>query len=820
MTKALILISFLILKAHIMGQPYKLQSPNEILLSIEKLKVTGTVLYVAAHPDDENTAMLSYFAKGRLFHTAYLSLTRGDGGQNLIGREKWEEIGVIRTRELLEARKIDGAVQFFTSAVDFGYSKSVDETLTYWNEQELLKDMVYIIRYLKPDLIITRFPPSNAETHGHHLTSAALAVKAFNLSNNPEFEPVSAEKYGIWQPLRIYWNRWLRTDSEKEMADRLLNVNIGEYNTLLSKSYSEIAAESRTQHKSQGFGAGGRRGDEANYFEYLDGAKAEKDILEGIDFSWSRIKGAEAIPGIVDEIIRKFDVRTPSAVVSELVKLYSAISLLPRNHITKRKSEEVKSIIKSCLGLWAEAISPEEYLVKGQKTKLNFTIVNRSGEQVKLKSVSSAFTARNNYDVMLADNKPFSVSPEFKLPDDASLTNKYWLENERKGEMFNIPERGYLLYPDNNPEFTVTAEIEINGTLIEYNIPVYNRIVDRVEGEVYRSVIVRPEVILSTDEPVLLSKDGEYKNVTIHLESVTPGVSGRLRLVNSEDKNDVIELGEVTFANGEKNYDFTKSLTIKGSKRKKYDIEFITAGGVFNRTMKVIDYPHFPKQHVFTKSRITFVLSDVRTGTGKVAYIQGSGDDIPKFLTQLGVEIEEVEYNALSEEFLKEFRTVIFGIRAFNVIDNPDKKHNILNEYIANGGNVIFQYLTVDTKTNKIGPYPFKIGRQRVTDEDMLPSFLDEKSALLASPNKIGIDDFRGWVQEKGLYFASEFSSEFTTPVKIADKGETESGGVLITAKYGKGSITYTGFSFFRQLPAGVEGAVKLLLNLIYRENQ
>src|SRR2546423_6447732 len=407
-TTVLLLLLLLITSPALHAQQPAPPDAAETELALRRLGVVGSVLYVGAHPDDENTALLAYLARERGVRTAYRSLTRGDGGQNLLGTEKGELLGLVRTQELLAARRIDGAEQFFTRAIDFGFSKSPEEALRIWGHDEVLADVVWVIRRFRPDVIITRFPTTGEGGHGHHTASAILAVEAFDAAGDPARFPEQLKYVEVWKPKRLVWNSFnFRPGEKPKDADKLLSVDVGAYNPLLGKSYTEIAAASRTMHKSQGQGTPERRGSSLNYFAHIKGEPASKDIFDGVDTTWRRIHNGDAVGQLLEEAAQKYDAATPQAVLPLLVRAYTQLSTmaaakLQADPLVLEKRDELSRVIRACAGLWIEATASEPNAMPGGEVKITATIVNRSDFPLRL------------VDIGLLGSKPLEASAELK----------------------------------------------------------------------------------------------------------------------------------------------------------------------------------------------------------------------------------------------------------------------------------------------------------------------------------------------------------------------------------------------------------------------
>lgn len=791
----------------------KLESSADILHEIKKLNVLGKALYIAAHPDDENTRLIAWLENERLVETAYLSLTRGDGGQNLIGAEKGDAMGVLRTQELLEARKEDGADQFFSRAVDFGYSKTADETLEIWDREAILGDVVYTIRKFKPDVIITRFPPDERGGHGHHTASSLLAEEAFRLASDPKAFPDQLDKVETWQAKRLLWDvYWWNTKLRDEAiaSGGIIEVNIGEYNPLLGLSYSEIAADGRSQHKSQGFGSARSRGNKTEYLKHTLGKEANKHLFEDINTSWSRVNDSENIENTISEIISTYKLEDPSASVPKLVTLYQSMQKLKNNYYVSEKLEAVKRLIKASAGIYVEALTEKYNYVSGDTLAGNFSIISRSEIPFTLKKVSpkldSSFQTIN-----LVTNENLSFSFKFKL--DGGISQPYWLQNKPYDEIITNNE-GLRAQAENKKILQVNYTLSLNGIDIPFNEPIDYKYTDRVDGELHRDVIISPEITVNLSEKVYLFTTESGQQIDLILESNTAISQANLAVK-------VPEAWEAEPSNIALNFEeagIQKSISIfltPPDNPSVGDLSF-ELNGEPALSVQRIDYPHIKPQILFPDAKAKVVKLDLQKQLNKIGYIIGSGDDVAQSLKQVGFQVSSFHADELPVKDLSQFETIIVGIRAYNTEESMKNGNAILNKFVEDGGNVIVQYNTNrGLVTEEIGPYSYHISRNRVTKEDALPTFLAPNHPLLNRPNKITLKDFDGWVQERGLYFADEWDEHYETILEWNDPDESPQAGSILVSNYGKGHFIFTGISFFRQLPAGVPGAYRLLTNMI-----
>ncbi|MGL2963412.1 PIG-L family deacetylase [Flavobacterium sp. RSB2_4_14] len=791
----------------------------EIYNQIQKLNFLGSVLYIAAHPDDENTRLISYLSNNTKAQTAYLSLTRGDGGQNLIGPELRELLGVIRTQELIEARKIDGGIQFFTRANDFGYSKNPEETLQIWDKEQVLSDVVWIIRNLQPDVIINRFDHrSPGTTHGHHTSSAMLSFEAFDKVNDPTVFPKQLEYVKTWQPKRLLFNTswWFYGSREKfEAADKtnLINLKTGTYYPSVGKSNQEIAALSRSRHQSQGFGSTGTRGEEDEYLELLKGdmPKDKTNLFEGIDTSWSRIKNGKPIGDILYDVEKDFDFKNPSASIPELVKAYVLIQKLEDEHWKKIKTDEIKKIIVACAGLYLEAIADSQEVANGGTAKVKLEVINRSF--IKMNWITRSSTNS----IELPFNKVVNDTFEIQIENNDPYTSPYYLNETGTIGMYRVDNQKNIGIPDIISRIPELFLIEINGVTIPFERNIIYKYNDDVKGEVYQPLDIVPAVTSSLAEKVYIFNSDRSKTITVKVKAGKDNIKGNVKLALPVDWS--VSPQEIPFSVTKKGEEVLAVFTVSPSKEaSEINIKSIVTvdGQQYDKEKIDINYSHIYKQIVLKPSEAKGIRLKIKTKDEKIAYIMGAGDEVPKSLSQMGYEVTILKPEDISTENLQRFDVVMTGIRAYNVVTTLAVKQNILLDFVKNGKTMIVQYNTLDDLVTKdMSPFPLKIARDRVTEENAEVRFLAPKHSVLNYPNKITPDDFKGWKQEQGLYYPSEWDANFTPILSANDKGEKPKNGALLIAKYGKGNYIYTGLSFFRELPEGVPGAFRLLANII-----
>jgi len=771
-----LLLAFLVLQIYNSNAQ---KSSAEIFSKLKKLDVVGSVLYIAAHPDDENNSFLPFLTNNRLYRTAYLSLTRGDGGQNLLGKEQGIELGLIRTKELLAARQQDGAEQYFSRAYEFGFSKSAEEALAIWDHQQVLSDAVWVIRKFQPDIIIARFPPDARAGHGHHAASAIIAKEAFIAAADPKQFPEQF-KYGVtvWQAKRILWNTF-NFGGANTTNDQQLKIEVGGYNALIGKNYGEIGAEARSMHKSQGEGRPRRRGSITEFFDWVAGDKANKDIMDGVNTSWTRLNAPE-IHDAVTAIVQNYKVENPEKSVKDLVQLYKLVNNLPSSVWKNYKLDEIKSLVQACAGLFMEATSTQQQVFPGKNLPLQFSMNQRTNVQVNLGLVQ--LPGRDSiFNKTLGVNQNLFWDHNYSIPLTQSISQPYWLVSPKTEGMFVVNDQQLIGQPENDPAFICKLNVTIENQLFEFQIPVQYKYVDLTKGEVYQPIAVVP------------GQEIKYEK-ELHLLNGEKAISVNYQIINHLGQNE------------------SKSFSVSDP-----NVQLPTpASAVFQKT---IQYDHISTITYFPTATTNFVKAQVNTKGKKIGYIDGAGDKIPEALVELGFSVTYLKPSDFVLEKLKSFDAIIVGIRAYNLYEYLTTDNEELNKYIEQGGNVIVQYIKsnqVGLQKIKVGPYPFIVNSgRRVTQENVPVTFALPQHVVLNTPNKITVTDFENWVQERSTYQGENVDAHFEMPLTMSDKGEAPSNGSLLIAPYGKGNFVYLSLTLFRQLPAGNPGAFKLLANLI-----
>jgi LmbE family N-acetylglucosaminyl deacetylase len=799
-----------------------LSQPNsaKILADINRLSQFGRVMYLAAHPDDENTRMISYLSHGRGFMTCYLSLTRGDGGQNLIGKEQGIELGIIRTQELVEARKIDGAMQFFTRAYDFGYSKRPEETLELWNKDEVLFDMVKVIRDFKPDVIITRFSPAKMETHGHHTASAMLALEAVDLAADTS---AFKELLPAWKVRRVFWNTssfFYRSENFDKTG--LLTVDVGGYSPLLGQSFGELAALSRSKHRSQGFGAAMQRGSNPEYLKLLKGDSCKADFMEGIDTSWLATKGGLAVQQKIAEITRAFNFMHPEWSIGRLIELYQIMEKLPEDERVEQKMSALEQIIANCAGLHLEARAENYITHLGKPLNLTFQALNRSSSTLSIEAISFPGIGRLDTVVALKNNALVQIKKRCTVPSDLKLSQPYWLSTEPQNNLFVPTDKDWVGLAENPEPLEVEVAINfIKKKTFKFSVPLRYVWVEPDKGEMQRKVEILPLASLEVNRKNLIFNNQAPQVVTLQIKNFVLNFGGRAKIDVPENWLVLPEYKDF-FIEGQEplSLDFEIFPLPQASSFGEAKVKIISQETTINQEVRTISYDHIFPQTYFLESKLNLIRINLNLPALKIGYIEGAGDGVADALKQLGIEVTQIDASKIKSTTLQNFDAIILGIRAFNVSKELVQAKTDLMAFVEQGGTLIVQYNTENwvgkLLTQQIGPFPFKIGRDRVTDEKALVSILDTTHQAFNYPNKISSQDFEGWVQERGLYFATDWDSNYTPLLSMSDPTESPKLGSTLVAQYGKGNYVYTGLSFFRQLPAGVPGAYRLFVNMLF----
>ena len=808
--------------------------------ALNRLDVIESVLHTGAHPDDENSALLAWLSRGAGIRTAYLSATRGDGGQNLLGTELYEELGVIRTEELLAARRFDHGQQFFTPVYEFGFSKSAPESLDKWGHDKILGDFVRIIRQFRPEIIVSRFTGTPSDGHGHHQVAGIITKEAFKAAADPKLYP----EYGKpWQAKKLYLSAMGNNQTPGGVT-----INVGDYDQALGRSYGEIAAEGRSLHRSQAQGSVREKGPRTTRLTLIDKAPTVTDDSSLFSGTLSKLPDlAQIEPSLsadlnqleqrINAIRAKVNVMRPAPIVPDLVdalKLFNAVKAKATNEhvqfLLNLKQADFHEAIRLAAGLVVDVMASDETVVPGQEFNLTVDVIN--GGPYDFASVSTSPELPPGWDAQidgstgsLAPGQKFQQRFKVKVGPSAHYTQPYWLEQPRVGDRFVWPQGAAANMPFDPPLLNTNVEIKFDATALQLSQPAEFRRVDSLLGELRSFIKVVPalSVRVSPEVGVVPLAGNRKKEFTVTVENQnTAAVESEVRLVVPQGWTVTPPSRTVKFARQGDKTTLPFSVQVPAVAGD-FKVQAIARLGnqEFKTGYQVIAYPHIETHYVYSPAESNVEVFDVKTLATTVGYVEGAGDTVADALKQLGVNVTMLSAEDLATADLSKFQTIVLGVRAYAVRDDVRAYNDRLLEYVKNGGTLIVQYnRRGEIRDAQYGPYPYTINDgDRVTDELAPVKILDPANPLLNTPNKITDKDFEGWVQERGTYFLDKWDPNYTPLLESHDPGEPPKQGGLVVAKYGKGSYVYTGYVFFRELPVGVKGAFRLFANLVSIEN-
>lgn len=810
------------------AQQVRPSQSSEIYREIKTLKHLPKVLYLAAHPDDENTGLLSWLINDQNVETGYLSLTRGDGGQNLLGTEQGAALGLIRTHELLEARKLDGAQQFFTRAIDFGFSKNTTDTFKQWNADSITADVVWVIRKFRPDIIICRFPPTAAAGHGQHAASAVVAEKAFKLAGDKTAFPDQLKYVNAWQPKRVLWNTF-RFGGVNTTAENQLKVTVGQYDAQLGMGYGELAGLSRSLHKSQGAGTQSVAGIRTEYFAHVAGEPAEATLFDGVTKTWTS-QGNADIDQSLDQIISAFNFNHPDLSLPALLALRKKVMAIKDGDFKKDKIKSLDHIILSCAGFMGEVVTNQAEAVAGDHYTFRLNLISRAADPVILEDVQW-LSQSENFNRKLSKDSLITIQHDIQIPADAALTEPYWLAKPPvNAATFSVPNDTLIGLPEAESPLNVLLGLKIGSEKFQVKLPLSFKKLDPVRGDVVEALRIVPALELKFTQSLYWVKENEDLRLSLHfkMNSNKPFNKGVLNLMYNGERLGSAEVNSVKEKDFTFDYIIPKAkLASLSSNRLQLDANYVADGAIYNRKQILIQYPHLPSLQYFAPATVTVMKGDIQAKVKKVGYIQGAGDFIPEFLRIAGVQVDILKdedfYGNIDESGgngnqnkLSQYDAIVLGVRANNTEKKLGRWMPFLWSYAKAGGNLVMQYNTnQDTTVDKLGMYNFTIANKRVTEENAAVRFLNPNHKLLNFPNKITADDFKGWVQERGAYFPAQWDAAYEPLFEMHDTDEEPLQGSTLYARYGKGNFIYTPLAFFRQLPAGNVGAARLFLNFL-----
>ncbi|UEQ77276.1 PIG-L family deacetylase [Chryseobacterium arthrosphaerae] len=810
------------------AQQVRPSKSSEIYREIKTLKQLPKVLYLAAHPDDENTGLLSWLINDQNVETGYLSLTRGDGGQNLLGTEQGAALGLIRTHELLEARKLDGAQQFFTRAIDFGFSKNTADTFKQWDENSIIADVVWVIRKFRPDVIICRFPPTAAAGHGQHAASAVVAEKAFKLAGDKTAFPDQLKYVNAWQPKRVLWNTF-RFGGVNTTAENQLKVTVGQYDAQLGMGYGELAGLSRSLHKSQGAGTQSVAGIRTEYFAHVAGEPAKATLFDDVVKTWTS-EGNADIDLALDKIISAFNFNNPDLSLPALLALRKKVMALKDTEVKKDKIKSLDRIILSCAGFMGEVVTNKAEAVAGDDYSFRLNLISRAVNPVILENVQW-LSQSENFTRELSKDSLITIEHTIQIPADAALTEPYWLAKPPvNAATFSVPNDTLIGLPEAESPLNVWVGLKIGSEKFQVKLPLSFKKLDPVRGDVVEALRIVPALELKFTQPLYVVKENEdlHLSLNVKVNSNKQFNKGILNLMYNGERLGGTNISSLNGKDFTIDYVIPKTkLAAINSSRLPLDANFVADGITYHKKQVLIQYPHLPSLQYFSPATVTVMKGDIQAKVKKVGYIEGAGDFIPDFLRIAGIQVDVLKDEDFygnpdesagngSQNKLLQYDAIVLGVRANNTEKKLGRWMPFLWSYAKAGGNLVMQYNTnQDTTVAQLGMYNFSIANKRVTEENAEVKFLNPNHKLLNFPNKITADDFKGWVQERGAYFPAQWDAAYEPLFEMHDTDEEPLQGSTLYAKYGKGNFIYTPLAFFRQLPAGNVGAARLFLNFL-----
>ncbi|MBK6798987.1 MAG: PIG-L family deacetylase [Acidobacteria bacterium] len=836
-----------------------------LALALRRLQTIASVLHTAAHPDDESTELLAYLARGQGARVAYMALNRGEGGQNGIGPELWEGLGVIRTEELLSARKLDGAEQYFSRSFDFGFTRSPEETLQKWNREEVLGDMVRVIRMMRPLVVVSGFSGTARDGHGQHQVAGTLTPEAIKGAADPSRFPEQIGKEGLqpWQVQKVYGRLF------GPCQGKCAEFDVGVFDPVLGRSYAELAADGRSRHRSQDFGMIQARGSQVRSFplwqSLVQVPEKETSLFGGLDVSITGIAkfagtdGQRMLPALgrirdlAAKAMSEFRMQQPELIAPHLAEGLREVRALRASlgnldpatkanvdNMLGRKEREFGDALIKAHGVIVDALSNTEIVTPGESFEITANIyLGRVSQKAgvaadvkvitpqgwKIESSKEEVEQPTGIMAMVRGRENPDINPRFRAtpPENAPPTQPYWLAKQRTKDQFDWDDTMPRNLPFGPAVAHALVELTLSGQRVTINQPVEYRFADKTFGEIRRELKVAPAVTLILSPSMLIIPSGSQnrtREISIDItHNARKNTNGTLKLVAPQGWKVEADSRPLAFTRqGEKTartYRVTPPAGANGTFDLKAAVE--SEGREYTNGYSVISYPHIENHFIYHPAATKVEVFDVKVaGNLKVGYIMGSGDDGPSALSQLGLNVKQIGPSELASGDLSVYDTIILGIRVYEVNEDVMSNNKRLLEYVSNGGTLIVQYNKDEFARGRFAPYPVQMQRGlRVTDENAPITVLDPGHPLFNFPNRIVDADWKGWVQERGLYFLSEWDSRYT-PLLAApdDTGTVLKGGQLI-AQYGKGNYIFTGYAWFRQFPAGVPGAYRLFANMV-----
>jgi LmbE family N-acetylglucosaminyl deacetylase len=831
-------------------------------LLLRKLDGEKRVLLIGAHPDDEDTSLLSALSRGMGVETAYLSLTRGEGGQNLLGNELDEGLGLLRTGELMAARSLDGGSQYFTRAFDFGFSKTAEETLRQWPRDSLLADVTWVIRTFRPQVVVSVFSGTPRDGHGQHQVSGILAQAAFAAAGDPSAFPEQLQEgAGLWTPAKLYRRTRFGPD------DMTTEVETGRFDPLLGMSHYQLAMESRSQHRSQDMGMPRPLGPRTSSLSLVEslvgGANGGNDtFFAGVDTALLGLarKLEDGVRQEVEPRLRTYgraiasareglDALAPWAVTAHLEEALVALRGVrwelgtgagsELGWVVERRIPLLEEAVVRSRGIIVDVRVEDDLLVPGEEVGAVVEVWNGGPEDIS--DVGAAMEIPSEWVARLEEGEEGVMIPSqgiarwrflLRIPENAALSRPYFLEGPRDGDLYRWPPDPRLRGLPGAPP-SVYARVHLAG---EGAIPLSVRRtagfkgVDKATGEFVEPLLVVPALSVSLNPTGTVWPIGQSgsRGVTVRVRNEgEAGASGVVEVDlpdgwRAEPEEYSLELEEPGAEGAFSFQVFPPANLIPGEYRMTARVRS-SDGATYREGFTLVDYPHVARSALFSpaSTRISVVPVAVEPGI-RVGYVMGSGDLGAEALEQMGVAVRMLGPDAVRAGDYQDLDVVVLGIRAYETRPDLAAANEKLLDFARAGGTVIVQYNKYEYPQGGFAPYPVSISRphDRVSDETVPVRILEPDHPVFNEPNRITDADFQGWAQERGLYFLGEWDERYVPMLEMSDPGEAPKRGGLLVAPLGKGLYVYTGLAFFRQFPDGVPGAFRLFANLVSLKGQ
>lgn len=814
------LVSFWLLLLTTLGVRAQPEAPGSLppVAMIQRANVLGSVLMIGAHADDDDTQLLTYLSLGLQLRTGYLSVGRSLGSQNRIGPEQGQAMAVLLNQEAIAARQRTHIEQYYTRAFDAGFTKTLTEAMTFWDRPEVVGDIVWLLRTFRPDAVIVRYSGTPRDGHGHHQASAVLARKAIAAAGDPTQFPEQLKLTTVWKPAHVF-------QFSAAGAKPVVAINVGGYNPVLGASYAEIATAGRTAFRSQAMGGLTTLRNRTVLLAPIDGTTPET-LLEGVDTTWKRMTGGEAIGEGLAAVLREFRADQPEQAVAGLVEARTKLAALEKGADgpwVRVKLHELDETIARCVGLWVRVATPVEVVTPGMRVPVAIEVANRSVMKLEVAGLTlKTPTGENEFPAQpLGRDQPARWEAYWAVPADQVPTQPYWLQGQ-DGMIAKIADQTKVGPAADEPLLTVRLRFRTEDGAFELTRAVRHQRFEPTEGETWRPLVVTPPVTLHPALDAVIFPDGAPRKFSVRATAHRDDVAGTVKLQLPAGWGVEPATGEFRIAKTGLTSDLVFTVTPPAaSADSRAKISAVVDGRETAFDFVTVDYPHIERATFFPATDVRFVHVPVKVLAKRVGYLIGTGDEMPEALRQLNCEVTLLSPDDLARADLTIYDAVVLGIRSYSVRPDVLLHRDRLRAYVRGGGTLVMQYTDSTAGPNGIvevpnlGPFAFRVGATRVVEEDAPMKFRLPQHPLLHVPNELTAEDFRGWVQERGLRFAVSWDAHYETPLETNDSGEAPLPGGMLVAREGQGVFVYTAYAWFRQLPAGVPGAYRVFANIL-----